>query len=111
MAQITIIAIDDKVSDKELSGMLSLRDDRRRRSSPIRAGDTIRAKIISTKNSIYHLALDDTRTGIVKTVCSNCGGDVIALGTDRVKCKECGFVDERMLADDFIKYSRNQANS
>jgi exosome complex RNA-binding protein Csl4 len=111
MAQITIIAIGDTVSDKELSGMLSLRDDRRRRTSPIRSGDTIRAKVISTKNSIYHLAMDDTRTGIVKTVCSNCGGDVIALGTDSVKCKECGFVDERMLSDDFIKNSRNQASS
>jgi exosome complex component CSL4 len=111
MAQITIIAIGDTISDKELSGMLSTRDERRRRTSPIRAGDTIRAKVVSTKNAIYHLALDDPKTGIVRTVCSNCGGDVIALGSDRVKCKECGFVDERILSEDFVNYSRNQANS
>jgi exosome complex component CSL4 len=111
MAQVTIIAIGDMISDKELSGMLSMRDERRRRTSPIRSGDTIRARVISTKNSIYHLALDDPKTGIVRTVCSNCGGEVIALGSDRVKCKECGFVDERILAEDFIKYSRNQVNS
>jgi exosome complex component CSL4 len=110
MAQITIIAVRDLVSDKELSGMLSLRDDRRRRSSPLRSGDTIRAKVISTKNSIYHLAMDDAKTGIVRTVCANCGGEVIALGTDRVKCRDCGFVDERMVSEDFVKFSRNRAS-
>jgi len=110
MAQVTIIAVNDEVSDKELSGMLSMRDDRRRRTtSPIKAGDTIRARVISTKNSIYHLALDDPKTGVIKTVCSNCGGSVIALGKDRVKCRECGMVDERLLSDDFVKYSRSQS--
>ncbi len=112
MVQVTIIAVNDEVSDKELSGMLSMRDERRRRTtSPIKAGDTIRAKVISTKNSIYHLALDDSKTGVIKTVCSNCGGNVIAMGRDRVKCRECGFVDERLLSDDFIKNSRSQSDA
>jgi exosome complex component CSL4 len=110
MAQVTIIAVHDQSSDKELSGMLSMREDRRRRtSSPIKAGDIIRAKVFSTKNSIYHLSLDDPRAGVIKTVCSNCGGSVIALGRDRVKCKECGFVDERILSEDFVKSSRGQS--
>ena len=77
-----------KSSDKELSGMLSMREERRRRtSSPIKAGGTIRAKVSSTKNSIYHLSLDDSKTGVIKTVCSNCGGNVMAMGRDRVKCR------------------------
>ena len=110
MAQITILAVGDKPNDKQLSGMLSMREDRRRRTtSPIKSGDVIRAKVISTKNSIYHLALDDPKTGVIETVCSNCGGNVIALGRDRIKCKECGFVDERILSDDFIKLSRGQS--
>jgi exosome complex component CSL4 len=109
MAQITILAVGDQSSDKQLSGMLSMREDRRRRTtSPIKAGDIIRAKVISTKNSIYHLSLDDPKAGVIETVCSNCGGRVIALGRDRVKCTECGFVDERILSDDFVKYSRGQ---
>jgi len=109
MAQVTIIALRDEQSDKELSGMLSMREDRRRRtSSPIKAGDIIRAKVISTKNSIYHLSLDDPKAGVIETVCTNCGGRVIAIGRDRVKCTECGFVDERILSDDFVKYSRMQ---
>jgi exosome complex component CSL4 len=110
MAQVTILAVHDRRSDKELNGMLSLREDRRRRtSSPIKAGDIIRAKVVSTKNSIYHLSLDDPIAGVIETVCSNCGGNVIALGRDRVKCKECGFVDDRILADDFVKLSRGQS--
>jgi exosome complex component CSL4 len=110
MVQATIIAVNDEVSDKELSGMLSMRDERRRRTtSPIKAGDTIRAKVISTKNSIYHLAFDDSKTGVIKTVCSNCGSGVIAMGSDRVKCRECGLMDERLLSDDFIKNSRSQS--
>jgi exosome complex component CSL4 len=109
MAQITIIAVNDQPSDKQLTGMLSMREDRRRRtSSPIKAGDLIRAKVASTKNSIYHLSLDDPRAGVIETVCSNCGGNVMALGRDRVKCKECGFVDDRILSEEFIKSSRGQ---
>ena len=109
MAQITILAIGDKSNDKELSGMLSMREDRRRRtSSPIKAGDVIRAKVISTMNSIYHLSLDDEKTGVIKTVCSNCGGSVVAIGRDRVKCRECGFVDDRILSEEFVKSSRGQ---
>jgi len=107
MAQITIIAVNDRESEKELSGMLSMREDRRRRtSSPLKAGDIIRARVASTKNAIIHLSLDDQKAGVLETVCSNCGGSVMALGRDRVKCKECGFVDDRILSEDFIKSSR-----
>lgn len=110
MAQITILAVNDELNDKQLSGMLSMREDRRRRtSSPIKAGDIIRAKVTSTMNSIYHLSLEDASAGVIETVCSNCGGSVIALGRDRVKCKECGFVDERILSPDFVKSSRGQS--
>lgn len=110
-AQITIKAINESTSHKELGGLLSLRDDRRRKSNPIRAGDTLRATITSTKNSIYHLSLDCPNCGVLQTVCGNCGGTVVALGKDRVKCRECGFVDERLLSEDFIKYSRDLVNS
>jgi len=110
VAQITILALNDIVSEKELSAMLSLREDRRRKSPPIKSGDIIRAKIFSTKNSIYHLTLDGQNSGVVRTACTNCGGEVIMLGRDRIKCKDCGLVDERLLANDFTKDSRYQGN-
>jgi exosome complex component CSL4 len=106
VAQIRIDAVNDVPSNKELSGMLSLRDDRRRRSPPVKPGDTIRAKVISTTNSIYHLSLEGKESGVLQTVCSVCGGRVIALGRDRIKCTECGTVDERELAEEFPTLSR-----
>ena len=108
IAQVKIDAINDLQSSKELSGMLSMRDDRRRRiSSPIKPGDVIRAKVISTTNAIYHLSLDDSRCGVLYTVCSFCGGRVVALGHGAVKCTECGMADDRMLSEDFIQFSRS----
>lgn len=108
IAQVKIEAINGIPSSKELSGMLSMRDDRRRRSSsPIKPGDVIRAKVISTTNAIYHLSLDDSHCGVLYTVCSFCGGRVVALGHGAVKCAECGMADDRMLSEDFIQYSRS----
>lgn len=103
MVQMTIKAINEVESSREFSGMLSLREERRRNSSPIKAADIVRAKVISTKNSIFHLALTDDRCGVISTVCSSCGGPIVPLGRDRVKCPECGLVDDRLLADDFFK--------
>ena len=111
VAQVTVRSINDVPSNREFAGMLSTRDERRRNSSPIRAADTIRAKVISTKNSIFHLALADTRCGVINTVCSSCGGPVVPLGRDRVKCPECGLVDDRLLAEEMIRSSRPQAIS
>ncbi len=103
MAQVTIKAINDVPNNKEFTGMLSLRDERRRRSSPIKAADTIRAKVISTKNAIFHLAIDDPKCGVINTVCSNCGGRIVPLGRDRVKCPECGLVDDTVAGGRFAQ--------
>ncbi|HZW54662.1 MAG TPA: exosome complex RNA-binding protein Csl4 [Nitrososphaerales archaeon] len=112
VAQVKIEGVNDEQSNKEFTGMLSTRDERRRRtSSPIKPGDIIRAKVSSVKNAIFHLTLDAPDCGALYTVCSVCGRDVVALGRDRVKCRECGWVDERLLADDFIRYSRTLVSS
>jgi exosome complex component CSL4 len=112
VAQITIKAINDVESNKEFSAMLSLREDRHRRSSPgLKANDTVRALVMSTTNSILQLSIECESCGVVYTVCSVCGGDVIALGKDRIKCKECGTVDERILSPDFVTYGRIVENA
>ncbi|MHB1908117.1 MAG: exosome complex RNA-binding protein Csl4 [Nitrososphaerales archaeon] len=108
VAQVKIDSVNEEPSSKELSGMLSMRDERHRRNGmPIKPGDVVRARISSTKNSIYHLSLDDAKSGVLYTVCSVCGGRVIALGRDRVKCTECGAVDERLLSEEFVALSRS----
>jgi exosome complex RNA-binding protein Csl4 len=111
VAQVRIDAINDVPSTKELSGMLSLRDDRRRRSPPLKPGDTIRARVVSTMNSIYHLGLDGKECGVLHTTCSVCGGRVIQISRDRIKCTDCGSVDERQLAEDFAAISKLEAQS
>lgn len=107
VVQITIKAVNEAESSKEFSGMLSMRDERRR-STPIKAADLVRARVVSTKNSILHLGLIDSRCGVISTVCSSCGGTIVPLGRDRVKCPECGLVDDRLLADDFFKKPDSQ---
>jgi exosome complex component CSL4 len=112
VAQVNIQAIDEVESNKEFSAMLSLREDRRRRFSPgIKPGDFIRAMIVSTTNSIFQLGIECENCGVVYTVCSVCGGNVIALGKDRIKCRECGTVDERLLSSDFLAQSRTEGTA
>ena len=109
MAQIEIESVNDIPSNKQFTGMLSMRDERRRRTtSPIKAGDVVRAKVISTKNAIIQLGIDSPKSGVLYTVCSNCGKEVFAISRDRVKCRECGWVDERLLSEDFVRSSRGQ---
>lgn len=102
VVQITIKAVNETESSKEFSAMLSMREERRR-NTPIKAADLVRAKVVSTKNSIFHLGLTDSTCGVISTVCSSCGGTIVPIGRDRVKCPECGLVDDRLLADDFFK--------
>ncbi len=109
VAQVTIRAINDIPNTREFAAMLSMRDERRRNSSPIKAADSIRAHVISTKNSIIHVAIDSGNCGVISTVCVNCGGPVVPLGRDRVKCPECGLVDDRLLAEDMIRPTGSQA--
>lgn len=111
VVQVTIESINEVPSDKQFTGMLSLREERRRKSNPIKAADTIRAKVISTKNAIFSLGIEDQRCGVISTVCSNCGGRIVPLGMDRVKCPECGLVDDRLLAEDLLRPSRPQART
>lgn len=112
VAQVSLKAINDVESNKEFSAMLSLRDDRYRRSAPaLKASDVVRAMVMSTTNSIYQLSLDCENCGVIYTVCSVCGGSVVALGQDRIKCRECGTVDERLLSADFVANSREQGSA
>jgi exosome complex RNA-binding protein Csl4 len=112
IAQVKIEAINDDRSDKSFAGMISFREETRRSSvPPVKSADILRARVFSTKNSIFHLALDCPSCGVIYTVCSNCGGNVVALSRFRIKCKECGMVDDRLLSEEFLKFSRSSANS
>ena len=105
VANIRITGINGEPSNANFSAMLIVRQDmhqrRQRRSIIAKPGDFIRATVISTKNAIIQLSLEHEKDGVLTSVCSICGGAVVKIN-DRVKCKECGYVEERALSPDFI---------
>jgi exosome complex component CSL4 len=67
-----------------------------------KAGDIIRAKVISEKNRTYHLSTKDRNLGVVYAFCSNCGG-LLEPRRQGMHCPKCGRVERRKLASDYGK--------
>jgi len=67
-----------------------------------KVGDTIRAKVISEKNHVFHLTTKEKELGVTYAFCSNCGG---ALESKRqgMHCPKCGRVEQRKTAFDYGK--------
>jgi len=65
-----------------------------------KSGDRVRAKVVSVANSVISLTIEPSECGVLFTSCSICGNKVIRT-RDRIKCVECGFNEDKKLADDF----------
>ncbi len=67
-----------------------------------RAGDIVRAKVISEKNRVIHLTTNDKDLGVVYAFCSRCGH---SLSQKRfiMRCPECGNSERRKPAADYGK--------
>ena len=65
-----------------------------------RPGDIIRAKVISEKNQIYHLATVDNDLGVLYGFCSRCGGILESIRYD-MRCTKCGNLEKRKTAPDY----------
>jgi len=106
LANVKIYYINDKRSYSGFTGMLILRSGssprKRRKTIMCKLGDIIRAKVTSKENAIIHLSINSGDNGILYATCSSCGG-----GTERfdqkIKCTNCGSIEERKLASDFSK--------
>ncbi len=72
-----------------------------RRMTPVKLGDIVRCRVFSLVNGIIHLSVDEREMGVVHALCGNCGRPLLRGGPNRVKCDECGNVEDRKLADDF----------
>ncbi|HDD26369.1 MAG TPA: S1 RNA-binding domain-containing protein [Acidilobales archaeon] len=67
----------------------------------VKVGDVIKAKVLN--NSIpYLLSIRDIKLGVVISHCSKCGGRLIKIGEELLKCVECGNVERRKIAYDYI---------
>jgi len=105
-ANIRIESINHKLSTAGFTGMLQLMPNlssgrgRVKRDTICRVGDIVRALVFSNTNSIIHLSIDRSDFGVIKGNCSICGGSFARLG-ERLKCVDCGFVEERRLSSEY----------
>ena len=67
-----------------------------------KAGDIVRAKVVSDKNRTYHLSTKEPNLGVVYAFCSNCG-HVLTLKKARLHCPQCGKIERRKVAQDYGK--------
>jgi len=66
------------------------------------AKDVVKAEIISHINGTIHASIDSQDLGVLFTKCRKCFGIVVKM-RDAVKCKDCGWIDDRKLSLDFGK--------
>ena len=66
------------------------------------AKDVVKAEIISHINGTIHASIDSQELGVLFTKCRKCFGTVVKM-RDAVKCKDCGWIDDRKLSSDFGK--------
>ena len=67
-----------------------------------KAGDIMRAKVISEKNRTYHLSTKDRNLGVVYAFCSNCG-TLLEPRRQGMHCPKCGRLERRKIASDYGK--------
>ena len=64
--------------------------------------DIVIVKIIARQNGTIHATIDDDDFGVLSTKCRKCFG-IVGIMRDAVKCKECGWIDDRKLSSNFGK--------
>ncbi len=67
-----------------------------------RAGDIMRAKVISTENRSFFLSTADNDLGVVYVLCSRCG-HALQPGNRGMGCSKCGNVERRKTSPDYGK--------
>jgi exosome complex component CSL4 len=99
-----------KVGNKELSGVftgiLHVSDVAMKYVESMfevcKAGDILRAMVISDKNRTYHLSTKDKELGVVYAFCTNCG-HMLELKRQGMHCQNCGRIEKRKTALDYAK--------
>jgi exosome complex component CSL4 len=67
-----------------------------------RANDVIALKIEAHLNGTIHASIDEPELGVLFTKCNVCAGSVVPM-RDRVKCPNCGFVEDRKISINYEK--------
>jgi len=67
-----------------------------------KAGDIMRAKVISTENRSFFLSTADKELGVTYALCSLCG-QVLHPGNHGLNCSNCGNDESRKISPDYGK--------
>jgi len=105
-ANLRIFQVGDHVLSGFFSGPLHIGDVSQRFVESMydvcRAGDIVRAKVISEKNRVFHLTTDEKDLGVVYAFCSRCGHSLVQRRFI-MRCPECGNSERRKTAADYGK--------
>jgi exosome complex component CSL4 len=103
---VKIFRVEDKEISGEFGGILHVSDVSDRyvdqMSDVCKPGDIVRAKVISSKNRIFHLSTNDKNLGIVYAFCSR-DGTLLEQQRFELRCPKCGNIEHRKLAPDYGK--------
>ena len=103
---VRILKIENKRLSGEFGGILHISDVSDRyvdsMNDVCKPGDIVRAKVISSKNRIFHLSTNDKNLGIVYAFCSRCG-TLLEPQRYELHCPKCGNIENRKMAPDYGK--------
>lgn len=105
-ATIRIFLVDDRLLSGFFSGLLHISDVSPRYVESMyevcKAGDIVRARVVSEKNRVIHLTTNAKDLGVVYAFCSRCGHS-LAQKRFILRCPECGNSERRKTAQDYGK--------
>jgi len=105
-AVVRIFQVGNRMLSGFFSGLLHISDVSPRYVESMydvcKAGDIIRANVVSDKNRVFHLSTNDKDLGVVYAFCSRCG-HVLSLRKLRMRCPECDNLERRKPAQDYGK--------
>jgi len=105
-ATLRIFQVGNRLISGFFSGLLHISDVSPRYIETMydvcKAGDIIRARVISDKNRVFHLSTRDRDLGVIYAFCSRCGHE-LSFRRIRMRCPLCGNVEHRKTAQDYAK--------
>jgi len=105
-APIRIFQVGDRLLTGFFSGLLHIGDVSQRYVESMyevcKAGDIVRAAVVSEKNRVIHLTTNDKDLGVIYAFCSHCGHS-LAQKRFIMRCPECGNSERRKTSADYGK--------
>jgi len=98
MIAITIQYINGRRVSSGVECICSTRSSNRKNIALV--SDIVVLKIVNRINGAIHATFGEPQLGVLHTRCRKCGDKVIRY-RDIIKCRECGWKDERKLSSDF----------